>query len=341
MNFKRLSEYNLKSNINERIPVIFLVKSKEIKQYQKGNGDFMLVVMKDKEVEVDAKIWTVTEQVKEKVQPGLVYEGLIDVKPYDKGKDGLSCTIYNLEVSDIKPEALADWDPHIEKCSEILNNALLILQGTVYGDICNELIIKKWDKFAIWSAGKGMHHTQLGALLCHTATVTKCALRIGQFYNEIYGDKFVNIKLLIAAALLHDIGKLKEIEVDRASGKTDYTSESALQTHLITGILEVDRVATKLGIDPNSEEIKLLQHLIASHHGIAEWGSLMTPNTTEAVILHNSDSMDAELWRFDKHLSKLDGGCVDTIWVGGKTKVMYKEVFKGEKKENLQTPDGQ
>lgn len=336
MEFKRLSAYDLKSCINTRIPVIFLVKSREIKQYQKGNGDFMVVIMKDKDVEVDAKIWTVTEQVKEKVKPGIVYEGLIDIKPYDKGKDGLSCTIYNLEVSDILPEALADWEPHIQQCNEILNNALSILQGTIYGSICNELIIKQWDKFALWSAGKGMHHTQLGALLCHTATVTKCALRIGQFYNEVYGDKFVNINLLIAAALLHDIGKLKEIVVDKASGCTEYTVDSALQTHLITGILEVDRAAVKLGIDPNSEEVELLQHLIASHHGFAEWGSLMTPNTTEAVILHNSDSMDAELWKFDKHLSKLPGGCIDTVWIGGKARAMYKEVFKGEKEENMQ-----
>lgn len=337
MEYKRLSDYDLKAYIGERIPVIFLVKSRELKPYQKNTGDFMVVVMKDKDVEVDAKIWTVTEQVKEKVQPGLVYEGLIDVKPYDKGKDGISCVIYNLEISEIKPEALADWDTHVQKCNEIIANALNSLQGTVYGNICNKIILPKWEQFALWVAGKGQHHTQLGALMCHVATVTKTALKVGQFYNEVYGDNFVNLKLLIAGALLHDIGKLKEINVDKASGCAEYSLESALQTHLLTGVLEVDRACIELGINPDSEEIRLLQHLIASHHGQAEWGALISPNTTEALILHNADSLDAELWKFDRHLGKLPGGSMDTMWTGGKVKTMYKEICKGEKEENMRT----
>lgn len=320
-------EYDLKEHMKQRIPVIFLVKSTSIKT-SANTSDFMILTLKDKDVEVDAKIWGVTAQQIELVQPGNVYAALVDVKPYEKGKDGLSCIIYSIEKSDIPPEALADWEPHVEQCTLIIKNALEALNGTTYGSICKELILNDWNKFAIWSAGKGWHHTQLGALLCHTATVTKTALRTGQFYNEVYGDHFINIQLLIAGGLLHDIGKLTELEMDVRSGATEYTVEAALQTHLTLGIVKIERAAIKLGIDPDCEELKLLEHMIVSHHGQLEWGSPIQPNIPEACILHHADAMDSEMWRYNKHLSKMQGGTIETIWQGGKGKSIYKEVWK-------------
>lgn len=324
MEYCRLSECNLASFINQKVPLVFLVKSVEVKQYNNKQGEFMVVMLKDRDTEIDAKIWVVTEQIKEQLKPGAVYQGLIEVRPYEKSKTGFSCIIYNFEPANIPPEALAEWEPRLQKCNEIFLNVLNTLANTVYLPICKVLLIDNWSNFAVWSAGKGQHHTQLGALLCHTATVAQCSLEIGKFYNSVYGDNFVNLQLLAAGALLHDIGKLHELTVDKISGNTEYTSEAALQTHLLSGVLDIDRTAVKLGLDPEREEIMLLEHLVASHHGLPEWGTLITPNTTEALILHTVDSLDAELWKFDRHLSKLEVGQMETLWVSGKAKAIYK-----------------
>lgn len=324
MDYYRLSDCDLTKYINQKVPLIFLVKSVEIKPYNNKQGEFMVVILKDRDTEIDAKIWVITDQIKEGLKPGKVYQGLIEVRPYEKAKNGISCIIYNFEAVDIPPEALAEWEPRLQQCNEILSSVLNTLTGSIYFEICKLLLLNNWNNFAFWSAGKGQHHTQLGALLCHTATVAQCSLEIGKFYNKVYGDNFVDLKLLAAGALLHDIGKLHELSVDRISGNTEYTSEAALQTHLLSGVLDIDRAAIKLGLNPESQEIMLLEHLVASHHGLPEWGTLITPNTTEALILHTVDSLDAELWKFDKHLSKLESGQMETLWVGGKARAIYK-----------------
>lgn len=328
MQFIRLRDYDLKNHINERIPVIFMVKQFEIKQYQKGNGEFMSLIIKDRDVETDAKIWTVTQELVGKVKAGLVYEGLIDIKPYDKGKDGISCIIYNLEISSLTAEDFVEWDEHSKQSIEIIKNAISVISGSVYGEITKLILKKEWERFVVWAAGKNAHHVQLGALVTHTANVTKVALKVAQYYNEIYKN-IINIQLLLACCIVHDIGKLHELDVNIASGAVEYSKESTLQNHLISGLLEIERAANELGIkSEQSEEVKLMQHMIAAHHGLIEWGSLMTPNIPEAVILHNCDAMDAELWRFDKSFKKISGGEFETVWIGGKAKVIYKETTK-------------
>lgn len=324
----RLSDCNFKDNIGERLDVIFLVKSVTIREYSNKSGEFMIVTMKDKDKEVEAKIWVVSEQIKNTVVAGKVCEAFIDVKPYDKSKDGFSCIIASIGVTEYNPELFIEWDETLEICNKKLQNLLVILQGSVYDDICRKIILENWQKYASWAAGKGKHHTQLGALLCHCVSVAAEALKAAEHYNEIYNDKFINKQLLVAAGLLHDIGKLKELHVDISSGAVEYTKTAVLKTHIMEGLLIIDREAVKLGIDPDSEEIMLLEHLIASHHGRLEWGSPVEPTIPEAVLLHYADVIDSEMWRYHKEFKQLEGGNFSTIWVGGKASNIYKEIWK-------------
>lgn len=330
MEMVRLSDINFKDHIGEKFYVLFLLKSFTVREYASKQGEFIILTMRDKSTEEEAKIWTITEAMKSALVPGTVYEAIIEVKAYEKAKCGYSCTVTDIASTSYDSNAFIEWNDTLESCNILIQKLIERIHGTIYGSICKIILQNNWNKYAMWVAGKAKHHTELGSLLCHSVSVASVALKIAEHYNSLYGEKFINIELLVSAGLLHDIGKIHELAVDIASGNAEYTSESVLRTHIMNGMLFIDREAIKSGLDPNSEEIALLEHLIASHHGRLEWGSPIEPNIPEAVILHNADMIDAEMWRYNREFSKLHGGEVSTLWSNGKANNIYKEKSKEE-----------
>lgn len=71
---------------------------------------------------------------------------------------------------------------------------------------------------------------------------------------------------------------------------------------------ELSKAAEELQID--SEEVLILQHLILSHHGKAEWGSPKPPMVKEAEILHYIDNLDAKMNMMDRALERVKLGRV-------------------------------
>jgi 3'-5' exoribonuclease len=112
----------------------------------------------------------------------------------------------------------------------------------------------------------------------------------------------VNEDLLIAATLLHDLGKIREFEYETA---IKYSDEGRLIGHIVIGIEMLrDRIRTIGGIDPLKET--LLVHTILAHHGEMEWGSPKRPMTLEALILHYADLVDSRLSTYIEHRELLD-----------------------------------
>ena len=97
--------------------------------------------------------------------------------------------------------------------------------------------------------------------------------------------------LVLAGALLHDIGKL---EAYRWSGAFETTDAGALLGHVALGLAHADpRVAAEPVAPCTGEELLLLQHLIGSHHGRLEFGAAAPPMTLEAEVLHYADDASA------------------------------------------------
>lgn len=90
-------------------------------------------------------------------------------------------------------------------------------------------------------------------------------------------------------ALFYDLGKVIEL-----SGpiSTTYTLEGNLLGHISIMVNEIGKAADELQID--AEEVLILQHIVLSHHGKAEWGSPKPPLVKEAEILHYIDNLDAK-----------------------------------------------
>ena len=108
--------------------------------------------------------------------------------------------------------------------------------------------------------------------------------------------------LLIAGALLHDIGKLQELSYETA---TDYTLEGNLVGHIVIGVGMLRDAVREQGNVPEELVIEL-EHLILSHHGALELGSPVAPKTIEAFLLAAVDDLDAKLHQVQRHLDEDD-----------------------------------
>lgn len=321
---QRLSEINIKNYLNNNFEAFFVLKEVSVRP-QKNGKECMNLVLKDKDVEVEAKIFDINDTHKETLKVGKVYYALVEVKEYAKGKNGLSCIINNIpqEMTDMRAEMFADWVDNYEDYNNRLGALFTYISDSIYGKIAYDIIQTRWEKFCVWGAAKSNHHTSFGGLLMHSVCVAENCKLVGETYNKIYGSDFINLKLLVAAALLHDVMKTEELICDKNSGNMDYDVMSSLSTHVVEIAIEVEKSAIRLGID-DKYIIGELKHCLLAHHGELEYGSPITPSCMEASIINHIDELDAAGWRFSKANKDLGEHERSTIWVGGKPFSIFK-----------------
>ncbi|MDI3281362.1 MAG: HD domain-containing protein, partial [Bacillota bacterium] len=172
-------------------------------------------------------------------------------------------------------------------------------------------------RFAGAPAAQRYHHAYRGGLLEHTVNVASIASRLAEVYPQADRD------LLVAGALLHDAGKVAELQQGLGGG-ISYTTAGRLLTHSVLGVLflertlarqafgqvetparpespdalaapgiPVSRPALTVDASPSPEQVLRLEHLILSHHGQHEYGAPVLPATLEAWLLHFADNIDA------------------------------------------------
>lgn len=146
------------------------------------------------------------------------------------------------------------------------------------------------ELFKIAPAAKDIHHAFLGGLLEHSLEVARLCIDIKRHYEEI------DIDLLITGAILHDIGKVRELKYSRG---LDYTDEGRLIGHIVLGLEMVEEKIREIEDFPPKLTM-LVKHLVISHQGTYEWGSPKMPQTLEAIILHYLDDLSAKVNIFRK-----------------------------------------
>ncbi len=135
-------------------------------------------------------------------------------------------------------------------------------------------------------AAKGIHHAYKGGLAEHILSVMKLAHRIADHYPMADRD------LLIAGALLHDIGKVQEIGFEKNG--FEYTDEGRLVGHLVMTAQKIREKASRIEGFPSLLE-QHITHIVLAHHGQLEWGSPKVPVTLEALLVHLMDSVDSRV----------------------------------------------
>lgn len=148
------------------------------------------------------------------------------------------------------------------------------------------------DKFFKATAAKTIHHNYSGGLLEHTVEVADlCSQALGVF-------PALNRDLVITGALLHDIGKIEELDIKVVP---QYTIEGRLLGHIVLGTemitMQISRMRQE-GEDFPDELEWMLKHMILSHHGQLEFGSPVIPLFPEALLLHAMDNLDAKMFIF-------------------------------------------
>jgi 3'-5' exoribonuclease len=156
--------------------------------------------------------------------------------------------------------------------------------------------------FTTAPAAKNYHHPYLGGLLEHTATTVRICRMICALYPDIDRD------LLVTAATLHDIGKIKELEYDRA---IDFSDAGRFLGHLLLSDEMIRERIVTLPAFPEDLALRL-RHAVLSHHGELEWGSPKRPKTLEAIVLHHVDNLDAKVNSFREVMVKAGDG--DSPW---------------------------
>jgi len=180
--------------------------------------------------------------------------------------------------------------------------------------LLEDMLATYGDRLKIWPAAQAVHHAYRGGLLEHVLKILEGV----RHFADAYG---ANRDLLIAGAILHDIGKLRELNYGVT---TDYSVEGNLIGHITIGSAMVRDAAR--AIDGFPEDLLVqLEHLILSHHGEKALGSPVDPMTVEAFILAAVDDLDAKIHQVRKHIETDDTPGPFTAFHRRLERVIYKK----------------
>lgn len=280
----------------DQVKEVFLVKEK-ITAMAKNGKPYLTIKLMDKSGEVDAKVWDNVDAVAARFEKNDFLEVAAKASVY-LGK--MQLVIAELRKVPEEEVTLADFLPETERDIKEMEAELAALVGSLSNSWLKQLLESFFNDPAVMNlyrvapAAKGMHHVYLGGLLEHSLAVASLVDAIVPLYQGLNRD------LLIAGALLHDIGKVREMQFFRSF---DYSDEGKLIGHITIGFEMIhERVCQIADFPP--ELAMQLKHLILSHHGQYEYGSPKRPKTVEATILNYLDDLDSKINGIRTHIRK-------------------------------------
>ncbi|MBQ7370895.1 MAG: HD domain-containing protein [Blautia sp.] len=272
----------------DRISGIYLCKQRSSAMTKNGKP-YENVILTDKTGSLDGKIW----------DPNSLGIGEFDALDYVEVMGDVTSFAGALQISIKRARKAqegefdpADYLPVSEKGTDAMYRQILSMIDSVQNPFLTQLLkaffiddkefLKAFEKH---SAAKTVHHSFMGGLMEHTLSVTRLCDYMAAAYPILKRD------LLISAALLHDIGKTKELSDFPLN---DYTDEGQLIGHIVMGAQMIHEKAG--GIEGFPEKLKLqLEHCILAHHGELEYGSPKKPALAEAIALNLADNTDARM----------------------------------------------
>lgn len=163
------------------------------------------------------------------------------------------------------------------------------------------------DAFRQSAAAKQAHHAYRGGLLQHTVMM----LREASAIMALPDFPRLNASLVVAGILLHDLGKIAELE---PYPRSEYTEEGSLLGHIQIVLQWLGAHASAAGLA--GPLLIHLRHIVLSHHGEHEFGAAILPQTPEALLVHIIDNLDAKMNMVTTALAKMPEGGLATerLW---------------------------
>lgn len=272
----------------DRISDVYLCKSKSTALTKSGK-EYENVLLQDKTGIIDSKIWDVNsggigdfDSMDYVFVSGQVtcFKGSLQfkierVRKADEGEyipsDYVPCSKFNIDDM---------YGQILNYVNQTENPYISALLKSFFVE--DEEFIKKYKCV---SAAKTVHHGFEGGLLEHSLSVTNICAYMADHYGNLNKD------LIVACAMLHDIGKIKELA---EFPKNDYTDEGNFIGHIVMGYQMVCEKINQIEGFPSVLAAEI-GHCILAHQGELEYGSPKKPAIIEALALSLADNMDAKM----------------------------------------------
>lgn len=271
----------------QQITGLFLVQSKEVRQKKTGEPYLSLQLI-DRTGDIDAKMWDGVAEIMDTFGRDDFVRVKGETQLY---QNRLQLTVHRIQKVDDREVDLADFLPASKQDPEQM---MAELDGYVAGmkdphiralmeSILGDAEVRARYKKA--PAAKTIHHAWLGGLLEHVISLARLARVTASHYENIDAD------LLMAGVILHDIGKIDELNYERSFG---YSTDGQLLGHIQIALRMIgDKAAALPGFPVKLRN--LIEHMVISHHGQLEYGSPKLPSFPEALLLHHLDNMDSKM----------------------------------------------
>lgn len=280
---------NLKAG--ERFQEIFLISDWKEASFRNKPGNYLILTCQDRTGSIGGKVWEMNSQMHHWLQEFDVFEMRGQVNEF---RGALELAVESLQPVPEDKIDLTELLPASPVSAEELEKRLQTLIQEIKDPYLN-LLIKQISEdpkigkaYRSCPAARKIHQAYLRGLWEHSVEVAEIVDSLASHYPEVNRD------LAITGALLHDLGKISEYEYSRG---IDFTTEGRLLGHILIGIQMLTREMDMILGFPVELKTKLM-HILASHHGRYEWQSPKRPKIMEALLVHNADMMEAELWQF-------------------------------------------
>jgi len=325
---------------NQAVMSYFLLVSFSLRDRKGSGGQYLALTLADKTGQFDARMWEDFAEVVEHCSEGCYVKVQGQISKYN-GK-------YQITVSKMRSAAdseidTADFVPTTKFDVAEMSAELRGYVAAFKSEPLRRLVLAFLDDpeigpaFVVAPAAKRLHHAWIGGLLEHVLHLVRICLATAPFYPEVDPD------LLVTGAILHDMGKVRELSW-RSS--FDYTLEGQLIGHIsiAQGMLHEKIALLNASGEKFPDTLRVLvEHMILAHHGKLEFGSPKLPMTPEAMLLSALDDLEAKFQalRNEFAAAKAEGrapGAV-TDWVRSMERPLFNSQAWLEDKKK-QTVDG-
>lgn len=278
-------------NPNQLVEGIFTMQNCQL-GLTKGGKPYLKCLLVDRTGRSPGRMWNCSEEfVQSLPTDGFVYiEG--QTQPY---QGEMQIIIQNMKAAKPRPEDLTDLLPCTDRNIDDMFAEVHRLLGTIRSRqiraLVDEYVSDKelMSRFRQAPAAMTLHHAYLGGLLEHTLTLMRLADATLAFYPQLNRD------IVLFGLFLHDMAKCEELVWETGF---NYSDDGQLVGHIARGILWLEnkaRQAAQNGTFITPELLRVLHHIIISHHGQPEFGALKIPATPEAIFIHQIDNVDAKV----------------------------------------------
>jgi 3'-5' exoribonuclease len=272
---------------DEIATAVFLVSTKEVRQKRSGEP-YLSLILSDRTGEIDCKMWDNVAEIIETFDRDdfVKVKGLMQL--YNNRPQFTVHKLRRLEDHEVDPR---DFFPASLQDPEVMWAELRAIVSAIESAHIRGLLNAFLDdpdiaaRYRVAPAAKTIHHAFRSGLLEHVLSLLKLAKLVSGHYGSI------DVDLLTAGIVLHDIGKIYELSYERGFG---YSAEGQLLGHIA---IAIRMIADKLrGLPDFPVALRnLIEHMVLSHHGQLEFGSPKIPIFPEALLLHYLDDMDSKM----------------------------------------------